>query len=116
MRATSFSPPLCWSSGTAVAREHRRRGSSRPDNGERLRGGTYRVVHTNQSSAIVPLSLSLPHKGGGNVVALVCPSPRNAPAYGSEMCACLLSRFDTLGTLVMADVRLILARLEPDWS
>jgi hypothetical protein len=42
-----------------------------------------------KSSAAIPLSLSLPHKGGGNVVALLCPFPRNAPAYGSEMCACL---------------------------
>jgi hypothetical protein len=40
-----------------------------------------------KSSAAAPLSLSLPHKGGGNVVALLCPSPRNAPASGFEMCA-----------------------------
>src|SRR5689334_19351552 len=32
---------------------------------------------------------SLPHKGGGNVVASLRPSPRNAPAFGAEMCACL---------------------------
>src|SRR5690349_7065683 len=42
-----------------------------------------------ESSAAAPLSLSLPHKGGGNVVASLRPSPRNAPAFGAEMCACL---------------------------
>jgi hypothetical protein len=50
-----------------------------------------------KSSAAIPLSLSLPHKGGGNVVALLCPFPRNAPAYGSEMCACLSASAGTNG-------------------
>src|SRR5690348_3419939 len=50
-----------------------------------------------KSSAAVPLSLSLPHKGGGNVVALLCPSPRNTPACGTEMCACLSAQAGTQG-------------------
>src|SRR4029453_14083569 len=33
---------------------------------------------------VLPLSLSLPHKGGGNVVAPHCLSPTNAPAIRSD--------------------------------
>jgi len=60
-----------------------------------LRDGNYQIVDT-QCSA----TLSLPHKGGGNVVALLCPSPLNAPASCSEMCACLSAEAGTQGQVL----------------
>jgi hypothetical protein len=52
------------------------------------RAGLIGSVDTNQKQrCYTPLPVP-PPQGGGNVVALLCPSPSNAPACGSEMCAC----------------------------
>ncbi len=46
---------------------------------------------------VVPLSLSLPHKGGGNAVALLCPTLSQHSRIRSQMCACLSAFAGTNG-------------------